>query len=242
MEAVLELWIADRIEKNVCLDIGMIRTKAKGFYDTSVAAAEPTELRFSLRGVLLHDEAAFADTVVAEHYAQDKLLRIIEKGAIFQNKLLIWTKRVSFGRGCCSARFPSRLKKPRYKAHKNRVRLITCENAASFIIKPGLIYKPKNPRALKNKYKALLLVYWKYNTKAWITKALTDDWFVNYFISQVKLCLACLNPRWSCLLLLHLKVLKWATLQWVNSLQPSGNNCSHLEHLCLKAYMCFPIV
>ncbi|XP_064103355.1 tigger transposable element-derived protein 1-like [Macrobrachium nipponense] len=65
-----------------------------------------------------------------------------------------------------------------------------CGNAAAFMLKPGLIYKSLNPRALKNKNKALLPVYWMSNKKAWITKALTLDWFVNCFIPQVKLYLA----------------------------------------------------
>ncbi|XP_064090765.1 tigger transposable element-derived protein 1-like [Macrobrachium nipponense] len=58
------------------------------------------------------------------------------------------------------------------------------------MLKPGLIYKSLNPRALKNKNKALLPVYWMSNKKAWITKALTLDWFVNCFIPLVKLYLA----------------------------------------------------
>ncbi|XP_067133880.1 tigger transposable element-derived protein 1-like [Centruroides vittatus] len=94
-------------------------------------------------------------------------------------------------------RMPSRtflykdeLKKPGFKAHKDRVTLLMCGNAAGFMLKPGLIYKSLNPRALKNKNKALLPVYWMHNKKAWITKALTLDWFVNCFIPQVKLYLA----------------------------------------------------
>ncbi|XP_068212682.1 tigger transposable element-derived protein 1-like [Palaemon carinicauda] len=87
-------------------------------------------------------------------------------------------------------RMPSRtflyedeVKKAGFKTHKDR--------AADFMLKPSLIYKSLNPRALKNKNKALLLpVYWMSNKKVWITKALTLDWFVNYFIPQMKLYLA----------------------------------------------------
>ena len=61
-----------------------------------------------------------------------------------------------------------------------------CGNAAGFMIKPGLIYRSKNPRALKNKNKDDLPVYWMYNAKAWMTKALNLDWFKNCFIPEVK--------------------------------------------------------
>ena len=58
------------------------------------------------------------------------------------------------------------------------------------MLKPGLIYKSKNPHALKHKNKDLLPVYWMHNLKAWVTKALTLEWFIKCFIPQVKLYLA----------------------------------------------------
>ncbi|XP_064089304.1 tigger transposable element-derived protein 1-like [Macrobrachium nipponense] len=38
-----------------------------------------------------------------------------------------------------------------FKAQKDRVTLIMCGNVAGFMLKPGLIYRAANPRALKNK-------------------------------------------------------------------------------------------
>jgi len=81
-------------------------------------------------------------------------------------------------------------KAPGFKAQKDRVTSIMCGNAAGFMIKPGLIYKSKNPRALKNKNKNVLPVYWMHNPKAWMTKVLTSDWFHQCFIPEVKLYLA----------------------------------------------------
>ncbi|XP_068239656.1 tigger transposable element-derived protein 1-like [Palaemon carinicauda] len=83
--------------------------------------------------------------------------------------------------------YKDKVNKPGFKAHKDRVTLLMCRNAVGFMLKPGLIYKSMNPRALKNKNKVLLPVFWMSNKKAWITKALTLDWFVNCFIPQVKL-------------------------------------------------------
>ena len=82
------------------------------------------------------------------------------------------------------------MKRPGFKDHKDRVTLIMCGNAAGFMLKPDFIYKAKNPRPLENKKKTLLPVYWMHNSKAWITKALTLEWFLRCFIPQVKLYLA----------------------------------------------------
>ena len=73
-----------------------------------------------------------------------------------------------------------------FKAQKDRVNLVMCGNATGFMIKPGLIYRSKNPRALKNKNKDALPVYWMYNSKAWMTKALNQDWFKYCFVPEVK--------------------------------------------------------
>ena len=42
---------------------------------------------------------------------------------------------------------------PGFKTRKDRVTLIICENAAGMLMKPGLIYKSANLRALWNKNK-----------------------------------------------------------------------------------------
>ncbi|XP_064089285.1 tigger transposable element-derived protein 1-like [Macrobrachium nipponense] len=77
-------------------------------------------------------------------------------------------------------------KAPGFKAQKDRVTLIMCGNAAGFMLKPGLIYKAANPRALKNKNKNFLPVFWMHNAKAWTTKVLMSNWFIQSFIPQVK--------------------------------------------------------
>ncbi|XP_035205571.1 tigger transposable element-derived protein 1-like [Stegodyphus dumicola] len=75
-------------------------------------------------------------------------------------------------------------------AHKDRVAVIKASNTTGFMLKPGLIYKAKNPRALKNRNTAVLIVFWMHNSKAWITKALTLEWILHCFIPQLKLYLA----------------------------------------------------
>ena len=73
-----------------------------------------------------------------------------------------------------------------FKVHKDCVALLMCGNAAGFLLKLALSYKSKHLRALKNKNKNLLLVYWMHNPTAWVTKPLSSDWFHQSFIPQVK--------------------------------------------------------
>ncbi|XP_035209273.1 tigger transposable element-derived protein 1-like [Stegodyphus dumicola] len=82
--------------------------------------------------------------------------------------------------------FKDEVKRPGFKAHKDHVTVIMAGNAAGFILKPGLIYKANK----KFKNTALLPAFWMHNSKAWITKALSLEWFLHCFIPQVKLYLA----------------------------------------------------
>lgn len=77
-------------------------------------------------------------------------------------------------------------KAPEFKAQKDKVTLIMCGSAPGYMMKPGLIYTAANPRALKNKNKNLLPVYWMHNPKAWMTKVLASNWFHQCFIPQAK--------------------------------------------------------
>ncbi|KAM9364931.1 tigger transposable element-derived protein 1-like [Pholidichthys leucotaenia] len=153
---------------------------------------EKFKRRFGLRSVPLYGEAASADQEAALHYVEDQFPKLIEEGGYLPEQVFNMDETGLFWKRMPSRTFlyKDEVKRPGFKAHKDRVTLLMCGNAAGFMLKPGLIYKSLNPWALKNKNKALLPVYWMSNKKAWITKALTLDWFVNCFIPQVKLYLA----------------------------------------------------
>ncbi|KAM9332718.1 tigger transposable element-derived protein 1-like [Pholidichthys leucotaenia] len=153
---------------------------------------EKFKRRFGLRSVPLYGEAASADQEAALHYVEDQFPKLIEEGGYLPEQVFNMDETGLFWKRMPSRTFlyKDEVKRPGFKAHKDRVTLLMCGNAAGFMLKPGLIYKSLNPRALKNKNKALLPVYWMSNKKAWVTKALTLDWFVNCFIPQVKLYLA----------------------------------------------------
>ena len=60
-----------------------------------------------------------------------------------------------------------------------------CGNAAGHMLKPGLINNSANSQILKNKNKTALPVYWMLN-KAWDTKALMSNWFMQSGFPQVE--------------------------------------------------------
>ena len=77
---------------------------------------------------------------------------------------------------------------PGYKAAKDRLTLMLGGNAdGTFKLKPLLVYRAANPRALKNVTKSSLPVIWMSNLKAWVTLVIFEDWFFHHFILEVKL-------------------------------------------------------
>jgi len=76
---------------------------------------------------------------------------------------------------------------PGFKAWKDRLTLVLCGNAAGYMIKRGVVYRAKNPRAFKNKNKKILPVFWQHNLKAWVTAVLFTEWFHQYFNPKVLL-------------------------------------------------------
>uniref|UniRef100_A0A087XHE0 DDE-1 domain-containing protein n=1 Tax=Poecilia formosa TaxID=48698 RepID=A0A087XHE0_POEFO len=144
--------------------------------------------RFGLKSVSLHGEAASADTDGVEEYVNNKFKAIIEEGGYKPEQVfnmdetgLFWKRMPS-----CIFIMSDKAKAPGFKAQKDRVTVIMCGNAAGFMIKPGPIYKSKNPSALKYKNKNALPVYWLHNAQAWMTKVLTSDWFQRCFVLEVK--------------------------------------------------------
>ncbi|XP_064108006.1 tigger transposable element-derived protein 1-like [Macrobrachium nipponense] len=73
------------------------------------------------------------------------------------------------------------------RASKERLTLLLGGNAAGdFKLKPLLVYQAENPRALNGIWKSQLPVIWRSNKKAWVTLAVFEDWFVNYFVPSVE--------------------------------------------------------
>uniref|UniRef100_A0A3Q1CCE3 HTH CENPB-type domain-containing protein n=1 Tax=Amphiprion ocellaris TaxID=80972 RepID=A0A3Q1CCE3_AMPOC len=184
MEKLLTIWLEDQQQRRIPLSLMLIQEKAKSIFEDVKAkagesAAEETfsashgwfsrfKKRANLHHVAVSGEAASADKEAAERFPQ-VLKEIIEEG----EKTYISREEKTM---------------PGYKAAKDRLTLMLGANAdGSFKLKPLLVYRAANPRALKNVTKSSLPVIWMSNIKAWVTLAVFEDWFFHHFIPEVKL-------------------------------------------------------
>ena len=72
-----------------------------------------------------------------------------------------------------------------FKAAKDRLTLMLSGNASGdFKLKPLIVYRAENPRALKNIKKSCLPVIWKSNKKAWMTLAVLENWFFHHYMKS----------------------------------------------------------
>ena len=59
--------------------------------------------------------------------------------------------------------------------------LLGANSGKDLKLKPRLIYRSENSRALKNCTKSTLLMLYKWNNKAWMTAHMFTIWFTDYF-------------------------------------------------------------
>lgn len=149
---------------------------------------EKFQKRYGLKSGSFCEKADSVDEDSAEHYVSHTFSQLIREGGYHLEQVfnmaetgLFWKRLPS-----CTSIMKEEARAPGFKAQKDRVTLIMCGNADGFMIKPGLIYKSQNPRALKNKNKNVLPVHWMHNPKAWITRNLIRDWFHQCFLPEVK--------------------------------------------------------
>ncbi|KFD46780.1 hypothetical protein M513_12361 [Trichuris suis] len=143
--------------------------------------------RLNLKSIKVTGESASADYAAAASFPAE-LKRIIADGSYHPKQVFNCDETALFWK-----RMPNRTyihksakRAPGFKAFKDRVTLVLCGNAAGHTIKPGLVYRAKNPRAIKNKNKKHLPVFWQHNRNAWVTALLFTEWFHQCFIPEVK--------------------------------------------------------
>jgi hypothetical protein len=125
-------------------------------------------------------EAASGDTEAANKFP-GWLKNIIDEGPYLPEQM--------FNQKMPSRKYISKEEKtmPGHKASKSRVRLLLGGNASGTCkLKPLLVHNSKTPRAFKGISKATLPVQYRSNRKLWITSAIFEDWFINFFISEVE--------------------------------------------------------
>ena len=202
MEKLLAIWFDDQISKRMPISLNIIQSKALSIFNTLKAregeACTETftashgwfqrfRRRFNLHNRSISGEAASADTEAAEKFI-DELDKIIEEGGYLPEQIfnvdetgLFWKKmpeRTYLHKEAATM--------PGFKAFKDRVTLLLGGNVAGHRLKPFVIYRSQNPRALKNVNKHTLPVFYRSNNKAWMTQALFEDWFINCFIPAAR--------------------------------------------------------
>ncbi|XP_061682790.1 heterogeneous nuclear ribonucleoprotein U-like protein 1 isoform X1 [Syngnathoides biaculeatus] len=228
MESALALWITDCRKKNIHFDMN-IRERAQQLYAMFANAddvckehgrskeskASPTKFvaskgwfvrftnRFNLKNLSLHGEAAASMVQKADKYTET-FMTIVKGGGYKPEQVFNMDETGLYWKRVPSYSFITNeeVGGSEFKAQKERLCLIMCGNAAGHMIKPGLIYKYKNPRELKTKTKKLLPVYWMHSSKAFISKVLVCKWFRQCFIPAVKLYFAEMGLQFKVLLLI----------------------------------------
>lgn len=208
VERLLSIWIEDLNQKRIPLSQMEIQAKALSLYndlktvDNIETEGEGTSENFTasrgwffrfkqrtgIHNVRIVGESASADKEAASRYPRE-LSEIIQKGGYKDEQIFNVDETGLFWKKLPSRTFISvnENSSPGYKISKDRLTLLLGGNAAGdFKIKPMLVYRAENPRALKNLAKNKLPVLWRSNKKAWVTKALFEDWFTNYFCPTTK--------------------------------------------------------
>ncbi|KAF2350245.1 HTH CenpB-type DNA-binding domain [Trinorchestia longiramus] len=142
--------------------------------------------RANLHNVKLQDEAADADRT-AENEFPNKLADFITDGQYCPQQIFNVDETGLFWKRSATRTFIENNEKsaPGHKTAKDRLTLLLGGNAAGDCkLKPMLVYRSQNPRALKGLVKASLPVIWKANAKAWVTRTLFNEWFLNHFIPE----------------------------------------------------------
>ncbi|XP_061923676.1 tigger transposable element-derived protein 1-like isoform X2 [Entelurus aequoreus] len=225
MESVLAVWISECKNNNILLDANIIRAKAKNIYEDFVKnddgdkaddADEGTSTSFiaskgwfdkfqrRFKGVSLHREDASVDYAAIDEFVHYTFKTLIREQSYQPEQVFNMAETGLFWKRMPSRTFimKEEANAPGFKAKKDRLTLVMCGNAAGFMIKPGIIYKSENPKALKNKNKNVLPVYWMHNPKARMTNSLISNWFHQCFIPEVRLYLAEKGLEFKVLLLL----------------------------------------
>ncbi|KFD67239.1 hypothetical protein M514_05100 [Trichuris suis] len=143
--------------------------------------------RFNLKKLKITREAASADFVAASTFPEEFKEIVDQKGYLPEQifncdeTALFWKRMPKRAYIHKSAKQATGI-----KPLKDRLTLVLCGNAAGHMIEPGVVYRTRNPRSLRNKNKDCLPVFWQHNKKAWMTVILFTVWFNQCFISEAK--------------------------------------------------------
>ena len=205
VEHLTFLWIEDMRTKRFPLSGDTIKLKARSLYedicmrdDGAQANIAPRfsassgwvagfKRRFNLSHVSLVGESASADEEAARQYLAE-FETLVDEGGYDARQIFNADETGLYWKKMPKNTFitENEMNAPGFKVDKQRITLLLGGNAkGDFKLKPMLINRAQNPRALKKIRKESLPVAWYNNRKAWMTQEIFRDWFVNYFAPSV---------------------------------------------------------
>ncbi|XP_045104158.1 tigger transposable element-derived protein 1-like [Portunus trituberculatus] len=207
MERLLVVWLEEQNQRRILVSLMVIQEKAKRLFealkDEKGKGSESEEfvasrgwfMRFKARAnyhnLKVQGEAASGDEKAASEFPK-ALAEIIKEEGYSAHQVFNVDETGLFWKHMPDRTYIAKEKSaPGHKASKDRITLLFWGNAAGdFKLKPFLVYQAENPRALKGIWKSQLPVILKANKKAWVTLAVFEDWFINYFVPSVEWYLA----------------------------------------------------
>uniref|UniRef100_A0A5F8GLC9 Tigger transposable element-derived protein 1-like n=1 Tax=Monodelphis domestica TaxID=13616 RepID=A0A5F8GLC9_MONDO len=202
MERPLAVWIEDCNNKHIPQNKAAMQTNAPTLFKVEKENEVDSEETFTANGscfdpfknqtqlhnVKITEKTTTTDEDMAAKYP-DVLKKIIEEGGYTDQQIFNVDETGLFWK-----RMPSRTHiskkeniKPGFKVSRDRLTLLLGGNAeGDFKLKPMLVYWTQNPRALRGYNLQSLPVLWRSNKKAWVTKAVFEDWFSSYFSPAVE--------------------------------------------------------
>ncbi|KAM4694159.1 tigger transposable element-derived protein 1-like isoform 1-T2 [Discoglossus pictus] len=205
-ERLLLIWLEDQYKCNIPIGLALVQEKARSIFNTLKAARVESEgscdeefvaskgwfnrfkNRANMQNIKMKGEAASANVPAATEFPEI-LKKMIEDGGYLPEQIFNVDESGLFWKKMPERTYISKEEKSvlGHKAAKDRLTLLLGGNASGdFKLKPLLVNRCENPRALRRKIKAALPVIWKSNLRAWVTLAVFADWFLNYFIPAVE--------------------------------------------------------
>lgn len=211
MESTLKVWCENQIKDNVSLTQQNVCAQALRIFESlkllnnsgkneRFLASKGWYFRFKRRcnwnrspnvaeESSGYDDIELIEEANPEPTFADKLRKVIEEGGYTPQTVFNIDETAIYWKKMPDNCYIGRLEKsfPGFKYSKDRMTIMLGGNAAGdFRLKPLLVYRNENPKALHGKAKGGLPVIWKSNPKACMTASIFEDWFGNFFIPEVE--------------------------------------------------------
>uniref|UniRef100_K7G2M2 HTH CENPB-type domain-containing protein n=1 Tax=Pelodiscus sinensis TaxID=13735 RepID=K7G2M2_PELSI len=202
---LMEIWRGDCLSglktkhNKMPVSLALIQEKAKALYDAVKIELNETDAkpfnashgwfeRFKKHLNLHNIKAAAADMEAAESFPAI-FEAIIKEGGYSSKQVFNLDETGLFWKRMSARTYISRDEAyaPGFKAAKDHITAMLCTNAnRDCKLKPVVVYRFANPRALAGYSKDRLPVVWRSNAKAWVTASIFTDYFSNRLTAKLK--------------------------------------------------------